>query len=620
MIVAMQKIYVVVPRDQKDRLLTGLRELGAVHLVPVDPQHAQADEATVTALNRLGRAEQVLSGVSPAGQAPELSPLEAADAAMEAWGQLSSLDSRLTALAREAEALELWGDVRLEQFRQLQADGVDVRVYDLPADRVDAVQGQAVWTVGESGRDQVRVAVATYVGQEPRVPEEAEPVEWPRRDRPTVRAEAQRVQAAIDQQRQILAALAHRRADIRAEHQRAQRRAEWMVAERGGVFGEDLFGVQGWLPKPEVDALREGLAGRELTFAVELLEPASEELPPTLIRYPAWARPIKGLFDILGTVPGYREGDVSGFFMIALPIFAAMLIGDAGYGLLFTLVPLLFYRKLRASLGAAGTHLVMVFGVVTVVWGMMTGIYFGVSPSEAAQYGGYESVEAMVATGEGTWASLGQAMVAVAPLYRTDGEAARDIVMMISFVLGAMHLISAQLRQAVALAPHPLFVANVGWAGFLAGMLGVVWMLFFPDRIWMPTPVMAGLLIVGGLLVVLFSFPGLSAPKRVGLGVLANLLPMIGTFSDMMSYIRLMAVGMASFYIAFAFNLLSGQLAEAASWLVGGPVLVLGHGLNIALVMIAIFAHGVRLNMLEFSNNAGVQWSGYAYAPFGGTE
>ncbi len=83
-----------------------------------------------------------------------------------------------------------------------------------------------------------------------------------------------------------------------------------------------------------------------------------------------------------------------------------------------------------------------------------------------------------------------------------------------------------------------------------------------------------------------------------------------------MSYIRLMAVGVASYFIAYSFNLLGSQVADGATWFVGGIVVVFGHALNIVLAVIAIFAHGVRLNMLEFSNNAGVQWSGYAFAPF----
>jgi V/A-type H+-transporting ATPase subunit I len=104
--------------------------------------------------------------------------------------------------------------------------------------------------------------------------------------------------------------------------------------------------------------------------------------------------------------------------------------------------------------------------------------------------------------------------------------------------------------------------------------------------------------------------------KRILLGFAASMLPLLSTFSDTMSYVRLFTVGLASYYIASAFNSLGVKMAETMTWFAAIPVLIFGHGLNIGLATIAIFAHGVRLNMLEFSNNAGVQWGGYAYRPF----
>jgi V/A-type H+-transporting ATPase subunit I len=104
--------------------------------------------------------------------------------------------------------------------------------------------------------------------------------------------------------------------------------------------------------------------------------------------------------------------------------------------------------------------------------------------------------------------------------------------------------------------------------------------------------------------------------KRFFIGLASSILPLLSTFSDIMSYIRLFAVGLASYYIAAAFNGLGAQVANSATWIGGAPIVIFGHTLNIGLAAIAIFAHGVRLNMLEFSNNAGIKWAGYAYRPF----
>ena len=112
---------------------------------------------------------------------------------------------------------------------------------------------------------------------------------------------------------------------------------------------DDLFAVQGWLPEENYAVLDEQLAQQSIPVVLEKIEPDEDEQPPTLIRPPAWARPIEGLFKMLGTVPGYREFDVSGPFLIALPIFTAMLISDAGYGAMLLLGPALAYPRAARS-------------------------------------------------------------------------------------------------------------------------------------------------------------------------------------------------------------------------------------------------------------------------------
>jgi V/A-type H+-transporting ATPase subunit I len=309
---------------------------------------------------------------------------------------------------------------------------------------------------------------------------------------------------------------------------------------------------------------------------------------------------------------------------ISMPVFAAMLIGDGGYGLLFLLLGVFMHRKLVGTMGKEGTQLLIVFGVATLIWGILSANFFGVGPETMTRAGGFfvdgdEQVtyEALRA-GDGMWATLGQGMME-APLWREDSEAARELLIQISFLLGTAHLVSARLRRALALFPDQRTLAEIGWSVVLVGILGVIWTMFFVDDgesgPVSGSVILAGL--VGGLaLVVLFDAPHRNPAKRVLVGFASALLPLIGTFGDTMSYIRLMAVGLASYYIAVVFNELGATIAASATWGAAIPVLLLGHSLNIILCVIAIFAHGVRLNMLEFSNNAGVQWAGYSYTPF----
>jgi V/A-type H+-transporting ATPase subunit I len=117
---------------------------------------------------------------------------------------------------------------------------------------------------------------------------------------------------------------------------------------------------------------------------------------------------------------------------------------------------------------------------------------------------------------------------------------------------------------------------------------------------------------VGATLAIVFAEPSRNIGKMLLLGVAQFPLSMLSTFSDVISYVRLMAVGLASGVLAVSFN----NMAADAAWPLAILIFVFGHSLNIGLAMIAMFAHGVRLNMLEFSNNLGMRWTGFPYQPF----
>ncbi|MFW6146376.1 MAG: V-type ATP synthase subunit I [Planctomycetota bacterium] len=605
MIVAMRKMYAAVRASESGRLLTALRDLGVVHVQPVDVEQARPDETTATVVQRLARAEQVLSDITPRGDRPDLSPLDAADRVLELFGRASELNTRLAALTREVDQLSLWGDLRLDQLAALDRAGLTVRFYCVEPDAVADVPGDCVEQVGWTGTHARVAAVYRETPVPEDLPESIQPLHLPEHDRPTLRAEARTIHEQQTADAADMARLAHLRDAIADEHARRSEDARYVTAERSGVSDEALYALQGWVPEDAAGTLGEKLADAGVDAGVDFLEPSEDESPPTLIRYPRWARPMQAMFDILGTTPGYREYDLSPFFMIALPLFAAMLIGDAGYGAIFTAIGLLAYGKIRKAAGAPAAQLIVVFGAVTLTWGLITGNVFGVSPGQMSAAGGL-------------WAAIGRPFAAIAFLWSADATVARNMIIKASFIFGTLHLVAAHVRQAIGLAPNVRFLSEIGWSVFLVGMLGVVWLLFFPDQVWMPTPVLAACLIGGFVLVLLFTHPSRNPVKMLALGVVTNLLPTLSTFSDTMSYIRLMAVGLASYYIAFAFNGLAMQIAAggAVMWIFAALILVLAHAMNVALGIIAIFAHGVRLNMLEFSSNAGVQWEGYPYAPF----
>ncbi|MFP3937354.1 MAG: V-type ATP synthase subunit I [Phycisphaerae bacterium] len=627
MIAPMLKCYCVCRRGDRERMLGALRELGVVHVQPVDPARAVADEQVTLAVSRLDRARQILADLQPKGPYPDTSPVDAAEEVLGIQRAAAERRSRLNALYREMQTLEMWGDVRLEQFERLREAGVRLSFYSVPAEQVSQVGGECVYQLRDLPAKRVLVAVASRGEPEPELPEDAVELQLPARDRPSVRAEAAEIEQQQKDDTERLHALAHLVGEMHKQREKLAERVRWQTVQRSGVEAESLYAVGGWVPAENADTLADGLSERGVDAGVQTFDPPEDEQPPTLIKYPRWARPMKGLFDMLGTLPGYREMDLSGFFMIALPLFAGILIGDAGYGLLFIALGLAFYKRISAAAGGEKAQLVLSVGACALIWGVLSANYFGLSPASLASAGGYETevagevqpdYDALFAADD-AWGTVARTISAPALLWRQDEEEGLFLLMKIAFIIGGVHLALAHVRRVIFLAPDARMFADMGWCIVVVAMLLVVWNMVFGDVADTPQAVWWALL-AGLVLASLFGRPHRNPLIRVLGGFAASLLPLINTFGDTISYIRLMAVGVATYFIALAFNGMAAQLAGAATWFAAAPVLVFGHGLNIAMVIIAIFAHGVRLNMLEFSSHVGVEWAGYPYEPFAGQQ
>ena len=470
MIVKMKKVFLACGAAQRDALLENLRELGVVHLEPVEAG-ASVPEELEARLVRVQRAQQVLQGVLPSGEAPDVDVAGAVQEILEISRRADEGRTRLGALAREADRLAMWGGLRCEQLEAVQEAGVQLAFYSVDRSQADQVAAECVERLTELPGKKVLVAVVQRHG-EPELPEGAQAVAPPARDLPTVRAEAKRLDAALAEGAARLAQLANLAEEIEQRRRRLWEEVQFARALSGAMKADEIFAIQGWAPAELAESLAADLSARSVEAAVSDRDPGPDETPPTLIRYPRWVRPIKGLFDILGTLPGYEERDLAPFFMIALPIFAAMLIGDTGYGLLFVLVPALLYRKAVAAAGKPGVHLLMVTGVVTVVWGLLTGAYFGVTPQNLLDAGG-------------PLRPIGRALSALQVIHGSVKDQAYAI-MKISFVMAAIHLSLAQVRQALGLAPSLAALGRIGWAVFLWGIFLLIWYLFFGSQVDRP--------------------------------------------------------------------------------------------------------------------------------------
>lgn len=372
-------------------------------------------------------------------------------------------------------------------------------------------------------------------------------------------------------------------------------RAKELLADHGA-----LAVLSGWIPVPRVAALLEEVRGetagddlfarsKAIGWAVLLRDPEPGETPPTLVEPPRFFKPVKALFAGLGVAPAYEEADVSVPFMCYFSLFFAMLVGDGAYGAIFLAATLAFRKKLPRS----WFILLTVFSSATVLWGVLSNTWFG----------------------------AGLPFLANLPTVTWLADPSYNHMMLLCFTIGVSHLMLARIWNGVCKFPDSTAVAEFGWAGVLLLMYLVTNSIVgifprFPS--W-------GFALGGVSIAAVFLFsvkPSELKTRGAELGMLP--LNIMSALGDIISYVRLFAVGLASVKVAENFNNMAiGLVADAdAVWakallsLAMVAILIFGHVLNLLMAGLSILVHAVRLNTLEFSNHKGITWSGLAFRPF----
>jgi V/A-type H+-transporting ATPase subunit I len=592
MIVKMKKVSLVVLDTLREESLKRLRKLGVLHLEqrPASSSRLLELESGKALLERtlllLPQEKKEGKGAARAGVADSL---ELAKRVGELVERERALTEELDRLSREAERLSVWGEYDPEEIRALQDKGIDLRLYEAGRAEFESLpEGLQVFVLSRS-KTLVRFAVARLADSP--LPE-LEALPLPRFGLVRLQALIAEKESELASLRGELEGLAAHRDSLRAAIFELESRIEFEQARAGMGVDEQLAYLAGYVPDKKLPALRKSAADNGWALLVQ--EPADEDPVPTLVENPRWIRIISPVLSFLGTVPGYREYDFSFWFLLFFSLFFAMLIGDAGYGLCF--MGLTLFARLKIRKAPAGPFvLLLVLSVATVVWGAITGTWFGV------EY----------------LATRGFLSRFVLPEIASFGADNAGTIMVICFLIGAVHLSIAHLINTFRYLPDLRGIAQIGW-------FAVVWGMYFVIRfIVLQLPLHpAGVWLVGGglVLVVIFEeqkgkfFKGL----LVGLASLPlKLLDSVSAFSDVISYVRLFAVGLATLEVAKSFNAMAANIGFGLpAGLIAAAILFLGHALNIMMGALSVIVHGVRLNMLEFSGHLGMEWTGTPYKPF----
>lgn len=577
----MEKVLVAGRAQDRRAVLEAVRRAGVVHVEPVQRREMTALPAVREELALADRALDILAAAGPAPLAcpPEHTPPVVIERVFALAAAREEAGLRRQELLRERQQAAPWGRLGSADLQALLAAGLRVEFFTCPAGADGAVRAEIRHLAGRVKDQEHWVAVSRG---EIHIAAPALRVPMPERDGAAVDAALAALDAELGRLDGDLAGMLPCGDDLRQYRVRLREQRQLLEVESGLHDAGEIFVLKGWVPSRDAGGLAAALDALAVPAGLLVSPPDEADQPPTRFENPAWCRPIENLYRLLGVFPGYREKDISFLFLPALTIFAGFLIADAGYAAVALLVLALSYRPLvrRGTPGAVlDLSLILCGGVLA--FGALTNTWFG------------------------------ERLLKLTPF---DGATAASQLLLkrLCFLLGAVHLSLAHLLKIWGRPPRLSMLAEAGWVLFIWAMLALVNVLVLnlPAPPWM-----VPLFQVSLALVLLFTAPARNPLKALGAGLGAIALSAAAFLSDIISYIRLWAVGLAGGILAASFNQLVGDLPVVVMVL----ILVPAHLLNLSLGLVAIFAHGVRLNLLEFSSHLGMEWGGREYRPFNTT-
>jgi len=635
MIVPMKKVSLVIRETKKEEALKQLRKLGIVHI--------DITEASGERLDSLREQIALLeSALFTVGKTKNAEPKEVSTAeALSLAAEIQALEeekkqcrAEQIALLSELDRLQSWGDVDPDSISLLRARGYEISFYEMPKDEYARLP-ESIRTVRlDASKSTVRFLLFTSdpeAAEETLSPLSVYRLALPQLSTAEMKQKLAALGARMDAIDETIAACAPYAGSLQRAAAAVGREMEFETYA-AGMADENLSAESkaplsvsfftGYIEAENLDTLRQ--AARSNSWGLLAEDPSPEDNVPTKLKNNRFVSLVYPLTDFLGTVPGYFEYDISGWFLAFILIFFGIIFGDGGYGLLIcaaAAVPIV--NSLIAKKQISPMFLLVgLFGLSTVLWGTLTCTWFGLSPQQLPEW--LKSLSVPVISNvyaDKIWYP-----------FWTNGAAGLTTaqnLQIFCFSLALVQLTVAHVKGALRNKGSLKMLGDIGSILQLFGICYLVLSLVVNAEVFSFGLVIGGIPI-GALAVALIgagfalSFVFSNYEGSIVRAILASLtnivsvlLGVVNVFSDIVSYIRLWAVGIAGAAISATVNeLVSPLLGNFMLMIFAIVLLVFGHGLNMILNVLSVIVHGIRLNTLEFSSHLDMSWSGHKFKPF----
>ena len=638
MIEPMKKVSIVLLNKEKEEALKALRKIGLVHLEKIEGAGEKLTAFKEYSNNAM-LSESILGEIKlpkQKGKAAELSNekiVELCSEIVQKSERKKQLMEEISADTTELDRFALWGSVSNEDLEFLKEKGIALKMYEINAEKYNLVDPDIQTILVNNDKKTVRFLIVNGgEGRPEKLLPEAFEVPNPRISTSLLEEEIRKDEKELDEIQKFYLENAKYVPAIAAFRKGLESDIEFenincgMGCEKSGTEN-DLAWLSGYVPAADLEDFKRCCSANG--WAIAYADPEDEDAEvPTKLKNNKFVSLIYPLTDFLGTVPGYHEFDISGWFLLFFTIFFAMIFGDGGYGLLVAAVILflMLKTKLSGKKVPAAFGLFLLVSLATVVWGAVTCTWFGISPDKLPDWLTGLSIPYI----SGAYADK---LWNVPWISDPDIGLTKDQNLQIfCFSLALIQLCVAHIKAGVRNIKDKKGLKVLGDLGSLLQLVGMFWVVLAMVVNGQVFPMLGyiGNVPVGYIEVSLIavgfamSFVFANYEGSIGASVLESckniisvLLGVVNVFSDIVSYIRLWAVGLAGAAISETVNTLAGPiLGHAILFIAAIVLLVFGHGLNMILNVLSVIVHGVRLNTLEFCTHIGMSWSGVKYQPF----
>ncbi|PWE00266.1 V-type ATP synthase subunit I [Marinilabilia rubra] len=603
MIVPMFKYSFLVFHADYDHFLEHLKDLGVAHIV-------EHQEEPTTEMQDLYREVSDISKTIKNLESRKKHAEETSEQLHETTGetlnekirdiesQLEQARQHLASLQKEEKQLAPWGYFSKEDVQKLGKAGLTFRYLMCSESKFDPYWKEKfpVELISESeGYSYFVLVLESKSSELPEELTEVDEVTLPEDNLEDVQKEISSTREEIDSLNKQLDLIALKGINLLENYKSKQ---EEKLSDLNVRFQtvDEVEGkvrlIEAWVPEVKAQELEKRVDNEEIYF---IKEPAkNHEKPPIMLKNNRFARlfePVSKLFSL----PAYVELDMTPFFAPFFMMFFGFCLGDAGYGLLLVLAATLYKPKAQKNLRPILT-LVQFLGLATVIFGAITGTFFGINMMENP------------------------------PTFMTDVKNMfldNDQMFNLALIFGGIQILFGMILKAInQIRQHGIGYSFATWGWFILIVSSLVFYYLDqknPNSGLFFGPTHMAFVIFAALGILVFNHPKRNIFVNIGAGLWDAYNMVTGVVGDLLSYIRLFALGLASAILGRVFNQLAFDLAPDVPLLgilITLIILLAGHGINIFMSGLGSFVHPLRLTFVEFYKNAGFIGGGKEYKPF----